>query len=67
MPGAGGPPSADLLPGYDTAIDACIRGNELLDADDAESPLATVLAFIRELAEAEDDDHHSVAEALTAE
>ncbi|HXG77527.1 MAG TPA: hypothetical protein VNJ53_13255 [Gaiellaceae bacterium] len=50
---------------YEEAIAAAEAGEALLDAEDEEqSDTATVLGFLRELAEARDDDAHSVAEAF---
>ena len=53
---------------YDEAISALDLGEELIDLGDEEgSGTATVLGFIRELAEVGDEDAHSVAEAFAAE
>jgi hypothetical protein len=53
---------------YDEALGALEAGEALLDRDDDDhSGTATVLGFIRELAEAGDDEAHSVAEAFAAE
>jgi hypothetical protein len=53
---------------YDEAIGACAAGEATLDpASEEQGRAATVLAFIRELAEAGDDETHNVAEAFAAE
>ena len=53
---------------YDDAIDVLVAGEALLDLDDEHhGRTATVLGFIRELAEVGDGDAHSVAEAFAAE
>lgn len=53
---------------YDDAIEAVSAGEVKLDLDDENcSGAATVLGFIRELAEAGDDGPHSVAEAFASE
>lgn len=53
---------------YDEALAALGAGEALLDPDDEEhAGTATVLGFIRELAEAGDDEAHSVVEAFAAE
>lgn len=53
---------------YDEAIDAVAAAEATLDPEDEEeSGTATVLGFIRELAEAGDDEAHSVVEAFAAE
>lgn len=53
---------------HDEAIAALAAGETLLDPDDEEhSGTATVLAFIRDLADAGDDEAHSVAEAFARE
>jgi tetratricopeptide (TPR) repeat protein len=53
---------------YDEAIGALEPCEGLLDPEDEEHQgTATVLGFIRELAEAGDDEAHSVAEAFAAE
>ena len=53
---------------YDEAIDAVASAEATLDPEDEEqSGTATVLGFIRELAEAGDDEAHSVVEAFAAE
>jgi hypothetical protein len=53
---------------HDEAIGVLESGEGLLDPEDEEQQgTATVLGFIRELAEAGDDEAHSVAEAFAAE
>ncbi|HLG08711.1 MAG TPA: hypothetical protein VI409_08610 [Gaiellaceae bacterium] len=53
---------------YDEALAACEAGEATLDPDDEpQGQTGTVLAFIRELAEAGDDEPHNVAEAFAAE
>ena len=53
---------------YEEALAACATGEAALDSDDEDdAPTATVLAFIRELAESQDDDVHNAAEAFAAE
>jgi hypothetical protein len=52
---------------YDEAIDVLAAAGVDDDVDEDESQAAIVLAYIRELAEARDDDPHSVAEAFAAE
>jgi hypothetical protein len=52
----------------DEAIAACATGEAALDPDDEnDRQTATVLAFIRELAEAGDVDVHNAAEAFAAD
>ena len=51
---------------YDEAVVA-LNAAGAIDADDEPNQAATVLAFIRELAEARDDRPHSVAEAFAQE
>ena len=53
---------------YDDALAACATGEAALDPnDDDGAPTATVLAFIRGLAESEDDEVHNAAEAFATE
>jgi hypothetical protein len=53
---------------YDEAIGVLESGEDLLDpADEEQSGTGTTLGYIRELAEAGDDDAHSVDEAFAAE
>jgi hypothetical protein len=50
---------------HEEALTVCAAAEATLDADGGEDGgAATVLAFIRELAEASDDEAHSVAEAF---
>jgi hypothetical protein len=52
---------------FDQALDACAeaeRALEDVDDDDSSSAAAAVITFIRELAEAGDDECHSAAEAF---
>jgi tetratricopeptide (TPR) repeat protein len=51
---------------YDEALAACEAAAATLDPEDEGGP-ATVIGFIRELAEAGDEEAHSVAEAFAAE
>ena len=60
---------ADLWRRYgrtDEALAACEADSILDPGDEEQSGTATVIAFIRELAEAGDEDAHSVAEAFAA-
>ena len=53
---------------YDEAIDAVAAAEATLDTEDEEqSGTATVLGFLRELADGGDDEAHSVIEAFAAE
>ena len=53
---------------YEEALVACAAGEVALETDDeADTPVATVLAFIRELTESQDDEVHNAAEAFAAE
>lgn len=53
---------------YNEAIGALAAGEALLDLEDEEqSGAATVFGFLRELAEASDDEAHSVDEAFSTE
>ena len=52
---------------YDEAIAACVSAEAALDPEDeTDRQTATVLAFIRELAEVADDEVHNAAEAFAA-
>ena len=52
---------------YAEALDALDAAHATEADDDEPTQAATVLAYIRELAEAGDDGPHSVAEAFAAE
>lgn len=53
---------------YDDALAACATGEAALDpSDEADAPTATVLAFIRRLAQSQDDELHNAAKAFAIE